>query len=123
MATRVFGEKGWAATGMRDVARERGGRGKVYANFRSKSELVTACIDQATVGDPNGVPLDQRPEFVAMGVGTREARVRAAAWLIAGTNQRTAGVLLALREAAASDPELARWRRAGRVEVIVVPSR
>jgi AcrR family transcriptional regulator len=107
-AARLFGERGWAATGMRDVARAAGVSVEtVYASFGSKSDLLLAAIDLAVVGDAVPVPLNQRPEFAALGSGTRRQRARAAARLVTGVNQRTAGVVLALKEAAASDPELA----------------
>jgi AcrR family transcriptional regulator len=107
-AARLFGERGWAATGMRDVARAAGVSVEtVYASFGSKSVLLLAAIDLAVVGDAVPVPLNQRPEFAALGSGTRRQRARAAARLVTGINQRTAGVVLALKEAAASDPELA----------------
>jgi AcrR family transcriptional regulator len=108
-AARLFGERGWAATGMREIARAAGVSVEtVYASFRSKTELLMAAIDVAVVGDVEPVPLDQRPEFAALGSGTREQRARATARLVAGINQRIAGVVLALREGAASDTELAR---------------
>jgi AcrR family transcriptional regulator len=107
-AVELFGTRGWAGTGMRDVARGAGVSVEtVYAGFRSKSDLLTAVIDRATVGDTAPVPLDERPEFTALGSGTRQQRARAGARLITGIHQRNAGVLLALREAAASDRELA----------------
>ncbi len=111
-AARLFGERGWAATGMRDVARAAGVAVEtVYAGFRSKGDLLLAAIDVAVVGDAAPVPLDQRPEFTALGSGTRRQRAHATARLVTGINQRTAGVILALREAAASDAELARRMR------------
>jgi AcrR family transcriptional regulator len=112
-ATRLFSEKGWAATGMRDVAGAAGvAIETVYANFRSKSELLTACIDQAVVADDEPAPLADRPAFAALARGSRAQRTRAAARLLTGIHERTAGLILALREAAASDPELAQWRHA-----------
>jgi AcrR family transcriptional regulator len=112
VATELFGEKGWAATGMRDVARAAGVSVEtVYANFRSKTDLLTACIDLAVVADAQPVPLAERPAFAALGRGTRAQRIRAGARLLTDVHQRTAGLFLALREAAASEPELARWRR------------
>ena len=112
-ATRLFSEKGWAATGMRDVAGAAGvAIETVYANFRSKSELLTACIDLAVVADDQPEPLADRTAFAALGRGSRTQRMRAAVHLLTDIHRRTAGVILALREAAASDPELARWRRA-----------
>jgi AcrR family transcriptional regulator len=111
-ATRLFGDKGWAATGMRDVAREAGVSVEtVYSSFGSKKDLLMAAIDVAVVGDAEPVPLDQRPEFVALGTGSRVERVRAAARLVTGIHQRTMGVNLALREAAASDADLDRMMR------------
>lgn len=115
-ATRLFGERGWAATGMRDVAREAGVSVEtVYAGFGSKSDLLMAAIDVAVVGDAEPVPLDQRDEFSALGRGSREQRLRAAARLATEIHRRTAGLNAALREAAASDPELDRLMR-GREE-------
>ena len=97
---------------MRDVAREAGVSVEtVYANFRSKGDLLMAALDVAVVGDAEPVPLDQRAEFTALGRGSREQRTRAAARLVTGIHRRTAGVNLALREAAASDPELDRRMR------------
>lgn len=111
-AVELFGTRGWAATGMRDVARAAGVSVEtVYAGFRSKSDLLMAVIDVATVGDAAPVPVDQRPEFTALGSGSRQQRARAAARLVTGIHQRTGGVVLALREAAASDRELARLLR------------
>jgi AcrR family transcriptional regulator len=112
-ATQLFGEKGWAATGMRDVAGAAGvAIETVYANFRSKSELLTACIDLAVVADDQPVPLADRPTFAALGHGSRAQRAQAAARLLTDIHQRTAGMILALREAAAADPELGHWRHA-----------
>jgi AcrR family transcriptional regulator len=111
-AARLFGERGWAATGMRDIARAAGVSVEtVYASFGSKADLLLAAIDVAVVGDTTPVPLDQRPEFAALGSGTRQQRARATARLVTGINQRTAGVILALREAAASDTALAQRMR------------
>jgi len=112
-AVEMFGTRGWTATGMRDVARGAGVSVEtVYAGFRSKSDLLTAVIDRATVGDTAPAPLHERPEFTALGSGTRQQRAQAAARLVSGIHQRNAGVLLALRQAAASDRELARLLRA-----------
>ena len=106
-ATALFGERGWAATGVRDVASAAGVSVKtVHAHFRTQGEMLMAAIDVAVVGDAEPVPLDQRPEFIALGKGSRTERARAAARLLTGIHRRTAGVNLALREAAASDPEL-----------------
>jgi AcrR family transcriptional regulator len=112
-ATSLFAGKGWAGTGMRDVAAAAGvAIETVYAGFRSKGELLTACIDLAVVADDQPAPLADRPAFVALGRGSRAQRTQAAAGLLTGIHHRTAGLILALREAAASDPDLAQWRQA-----------
>jgi AcrR family transcriptional regulator len=105
----LFADRGWAATGMRDIAREAGVSVEtVYANFPAKTDLLMAALDVAVVGDAEPVSLSQRPEFTVLGRGNRKQRARAAAHLVTTIHQRTAGVNLALREAAASDDEAAR---------------
>jgi hypothetical protein len=83
----------------------------VNASFRSKGDLLMAALDVAVVGDAAPVPLDQRPEFAALGSWTLRQRAQATARLVAGINERTTGMVLALREAAASDADLAERRR------------
>jgi AcrR family transcriptional regulator len=108
----MFNDKGWAATSMRELAAEAGVSVEtVYSTFGSKADLLMAALDVAVVGDTEPVPLDQRTAFSALGVGTRMERIRAAAMLITGIHRRTAGVILALREAAASDADLDREMR------------
>jgi AcrR family transcriptional regulator len=92
---------------MRDVAREAGVAVEtVYANFRSKTELLMAAIDVSVVGDADPVPLSQRPEFTRLSSGSFAVRVASAARLLTGINQRVSGLHRALREAAASEPDL-----------------
>lgn len=94
---------------MRDVAREAGVAVEtVYANFRSKSDLMMAAIDVGGVGDDAPIPLAQRSEFTALASGDRGDRVAAAARLITDINGRISGLRRALGEAAASEPELAK---------------
>lgn len=106
-ATALFGERGWSATGMRDVAKAAGVSVEtVYANFRSKGDLLLAAIDVGVVGDAEAVPLARRPEFAALAEGTRAQRVSAAARMLAAINQRTRGLRRALTEAAGGDESL-----------------
>ena len=79
----------------------------VYANFRSKADLLQAAIDVAVVGDTREVPLADRPEFRALADGDAPARARAAARLNTGINGRIAGLHRALTQAAGADPALA----------------
>jgi AcrR family transcriptional regulator len=107
-ATDMFARQGWAATGMRDIAREANVSVEtVYATARSKSELLLRVIDVAIVGDDEPVPLAQRPEFVAVGIGDRQARVEAVARLLTGLNRRVARLDRTFAHAAAGDADLA----------------
>ncbi len=107
-ATRLFSERGWAATGMRDIAAEAGVSVEtVYAAVGTKAELLKQAIDVAIVGDDEPVDLTARPEFQVMSAGDLRARAAAAADLSATVNERTVGLLRTLREAAGRDPALA----------------
>src|SRR5829696_4529614 len=59
-AVQLFGERGWAATGMREVARAAGVSVEtVYAGFGSKSDLLLAALDVAPA-DRRRRPADHR---------------------------------------------------------------
>ena len=107
-ARTLFAERGWAATGVRDIARAAGVSVEtIYATIGSKVALLTAALDGAVVGDDEPVPLAERPMFLALGRGGREERTAAAAALITDIHVRTIGLELALREGAGSEPALA----------------
>jgi AcrR family transcriptional regulator len=107
-ATSLFADRGWAATGMRDIAGEAGVSVEtVYASFGSKTELLLRAIDVGVVGDTEPVPLSQRPEFAALGNGSVPDRIDAAARMLTGINRRTWGLRRTLTEAAGSEPQLA----------------
>jgi AcrR family transcriptional regulator len=114
-ATRLFTTRGWAATGMRDIAREAGvATETLYAHFSSKTGLLQRVIDIAVVGDEAAVPLAERPEFAALGRGPRAERIAAAARLVGDVNARTAGFAKVLRQAAPTDESIAESLRANR---------
>jgi len=107
-ATTLFAERGWSGTGMRDVAKQAGVAVEtVYASFGSKADLLVTAIDVGVVGDTAPVPLSDRPEYAALGVGSLTDRIEATARLMVGINQRSWGLQRALREAAVSEPQLA----------------
>jgi AcrR family transcriptional regulator len=117
-ATRLFTANGWAATGMRDVAREAGvATETVYAHFSSKTGLFQRAMDVAVVGDDATVALAERPEFAALAQGCRADRIATAAMLLTEVNQRTAGFAKVLREAAPTDEVIAGMLRATRERV------
>jgi AcrR family transcriptional regulator len=107
-AASLFADRGWSATGMRDIAKEAGVAVEtVYASFGSKTELLLTAIDVGVVGDAEPVPLSRRPEFAGLAGGSRADRIAAAARLLTGINLRTWGLRRALAEAAVSEPQLA----------------
>lgn len=111
-AAESFADLGWGGTTVRDVARRAGVAVEtVYAHYPSKSELLLAALDVSVVGDVAPVPLAERPEFAALASGSRRKRTGAAAALMAQIQQRSAGLNLALCEAATTSEEMAqRWR-------------
>jgi AcrR family transcriptional regulator len=114
-ARNLFVTNGWVATGMREVAAEAGvATETAYAYFSSKRGLLQAVMDVAVVGDDRPVAVAERPEFAAMGRGRHAERTGAAARLLTGIHGRTAGVAKVIREAAASDDEIADVLRATR---------
>ena len=115
VASRLFVSRGWTATGMRDVAEEAGvSTETVYSHFASKRALLQAAMDVAVVGDEEAVALAQREAFAALGRGRRGDRLAAAAALVRGVNERTAGFAMVLREAAPGDEQIAEVLQATR---------
>ncbi len=105
----MFAERGWAATGVRDIAATAGVSVEtVYATLGGKVALLTAALDGAVAGDDEPVPLAERPMFLALGEGSVAERTAAAAALITDIHVRTIGLQRALREGAGGEPALAR---------------
>jgi AcrR family transcriptional regulator len=114
-AAHLFVTKGWTGTGMRDVAAEAGvATETVYAYFSSKRGLFQAVVDIAVVGDDRPVAVAERAEFAAIGRGRHRDRTAAAARLLTAIHGRTAAFAKVVREAAASDDEIADVLRATR---------
>ena len=114
-ARELFVAKGWAGTGMREIAAAAGvALETVYAHFSSKRGVLRAVADEAVVGDDAPLALAQRPEFAALGRGRRSSRISAAADLATAVNVRTAAIAGLLREAAPADAEIAELLHATR---------
>lgn len=114
-AAELFTTKGWAATGMRDVAKAAGvATETVYSHFSSKRTLLQAVIDVAVVGDEKEIAVAQRDEFAALGRGPRAERMAKAAALVRAIHERTAPFAKVLREAAPSDEQIAEALQATR---------
>lgn len=114
-ATELFTSRGWAGTGMREVAESAGvAIETLYKHFSSKRLLLQAAMDVAVVGDEVDAAVAERDEFAAIGRGSRHERVAAAATLVRNVHERTAGFAKVLREAAPGDPQIAEVLQATR---------
>jgi AcrR family transcriptional regulator len=103
-ATRLFRERGWSGTTLVAVAAEGGTAVEtIYSGFGSKLGLLLAAIDLAITGDSDERPVEQRPEFGALGVGTRKERLEKAARMITSALLGAVPLMKPLQEAAASE--------------------
>jgi AcrR family transcriptional regulator len=109
-AQRLFVGKGYTATTMADIAAEAGvAMQSVYNAGTSKADLLQRVVEVVVAGDEEEVLLVNRPSFAAIAQesdATRQVEMLAA--LIASTQERSAPVQTALREAAAVDDAVAR---------------
>ncbi len=106
-ATTLFAERGWSVA-VRDIADVAGTSIEtIYAHFGSKPDLLKQVLDVGVVGDDEPVALAERPEFTALAHGSPGERAAAAAALVTAISRQTSGVQRTLREAAATEPELA----------------
>jgi AcrR family transcriptional regulator len=114
-ASRVFSERGWIATNVRDIAREAGVSVEtLYAGVGTKAELLKVALDVAIVGDDVPVPFAARVEAAAMGAGsTVTARALVAAQVVTAMNVRIYRLDQALRQGAPVEAVLAERLAAG----------
>ncbi|HWC79292.1 MAG TPA: helix-turn-helix domain-containing protein [Pseudonocardiaceae bacterium] len=107
-ATTVFLERGFAGSTMRAIAGRAGvSVPTVELQFGTKARLLKAAIDVAIAGDDQPVAvLDRRWAETAVNAATAEDFLDIVAGTITAAQQRSAGLVLALFEAAATDTEL-----------------
>jgi AcrR family transcriptional regulator len=107
-ATRLFVRQGYATTTMRAIAAEAGvSVPTVELLFGTKAQLLHVVIDVAVAGDDEPVPVLSR----AWATDARSARdladfLSAVALVLSEAQVRSAGVMLAAYEAAASHPDI-----------------
>jgi AcrR family transcriptional regulator len=107
-ATRLFTERGWAGTSVRDIAKEaRVSVETVYSAVGAKAEVLRQALNISVVGDDEPVPLADRPEFRALAEGSPAERAAAVGDLLAVIMPRTAALGRAVEHGAAADPALA----------------
>src|SRR4051794_26675321 len=109
-ATGLFERQGDAATTVRAVAADAGGSVQTVEQvFGSKPRLLKACIDVAIAGDDEQVPMLERDWAAAARAATTPGELLAVvAGVIGPSQERSAGLVLAVFEGAASDEGLAR---------------
>ncbi len=92
---------------MTQVAAEAGlARPTVYLHFKSKLELLIACID-ASLSD---IPVRDRADYLAMGQGALPQRAATAARWLRRAYERSAAIQRVLDDAAVTTPEACRCR-------------
>jgi AcrR family transcriptional regulator len=107
-ATRLFVQQGYATTSIRAIATEAGvSVPTVELLFGTKAQLLHVVIDVAVAGDDEPVPVLSR----GWAADARSARnladfLSVVAQVLSEAQARSAGVMLAAYEAAASDPDI-----------------
>jgi TetR/AcrR family transcriptional regulator, cholesterol catabolism regulator len=98
----LFLRQGWTVTTMTQVAAEAGlARPTVYLHFKTKLELLIACID-ASLSD---IPVRDRADYQAMGEGTMPERAATAARWLRRAYERSAAIQQVLDDAAVTTPD------------------
>jgi len=105
----LFLTKGYTATTMADIAREANvSMQSVYKAGKSKADLLQRVIEVVVAGDDEEMLMTDRPPFAAIAEESDPRRqLEMMAKLIASTQERSAPVQAAYREAAAVDDAVA----------------
>jgi AcrR family transcriptional regulator len=107
-ATRLFVQQGYATTTMRAIADDAGvSVPTVELLFGTKAQLLHVVIDVAVAGDDEPVPVLSRAWAAdAQSAGDPAGFLSVVAQVLSAAQARSAGVMLAAYEAAASDPDI-----------------
>ena len=119
-ATRLFLERGYVATSMRDIAATAEVAEKtLYLTFGTKAELLRTVADQAVTGDDEPIPVAERRWFKDI-VATSDSRQVLQEWVEHQERAlcRLSDLIETVRAAANSDPEIAALYREKRDELI-----
>jgi AcrR family transcriptional regulator len=110
-AYELFVAHGYTETTIADIAREAGvAVQSVYKAGTSKAELLHAVVDRSVAGDDDDVLIADRPPFRAIAEESDPPQqVRMLADLICATQERSAPIQGAYRQAAAVDPTIASY--------------
>jgi AcrR family transcriptional regulator len=114
-ATRLFAERGYAATSIADIAAEAGVVSRtVYLDFSTKRALLDAAIGVALGGDDVPMMVRDRDWFRQIVEAPAGEILAVFAKFAAALHLRSAALLEAGEAAAAADPELIKARDRGR---------
>ena len=103
-ARELFLRQGWTMTTMTQVAAVAGlARPTVYLHFKTKVDLLIACIDASL----SEIPVRDRTDYLAMGEGAPAERAATAARWLRGAYERSASIQRVLDDAAVSTAEAA----------------
>jgi AcrR family transcriptional regulator len=119
-AARLFVERGYAATSMRDIAATAEVAEKtLYLTFGSKAVLLRAVADQAIAGDDEIVPVAERRWFKDI-LSDSDSRQALRKWVEHQERvlHRLSDLIETVRAAANSDPEIAELYREKRDALI-----
>ncbi|MDP8929606.1 MAG: TetR/AcrR family transcriptional regulator [Actinomycetota bacterium] len=109
-ASRLFVERGYTSTTMKEIAREAGvAERTVYVAFADKRSLLFAVLDAAIASDARPVPVSEREwfrEVLEEPDAHRQLELFASA--ARAMHERTGELFRVLQSAAAVDPEVAR---------------
>jgi AcrR family transcriptional regulator len=107
-ASRLFVERGYLATTMRDVAAAAGvGERTLYDAFPSKAALFGHTLGVATVGDEEPVPVADRPEIrAARQEPDPTTAIKLMITYIEALLERAGDLIMVSVEAAGSDPDM-----------------
>lgn len=117
-ASSLFVERGYAATTLADVAEHADIAARtLYLHFPTKADLLLRCIGFAIAGDPDPIPLADRPAMTdAITAPTLDERIRRMASLSASLMERTGRLLDVAFQAAPTEPAIAAAAAAGRAD-------
>jgi AcrR family transcriptional regulator len=117
-ATRLFVERGYAATTIQAIADEAGVAPQtVYAVFRTKFAVLKEALEVSIVGDDEPIPLLERDDIVTIrDEPDQRQRARRLARAMREIQERAAPMSLVARDAAAADPEVAAFWDLGKAQ-------
>jgi AcrR family transcriptional regulator len=115
-ATRLFLDRGYAATTIQAIAEMAGVAPQtVYASFKTKFAVLKEALEVSIVGDDEPIPLMERADIVAISdEPDQRERARMQARAMREIQQRAAPMSLVARDAAAADPEVAAFWELGK---------